>query len=198
MHSRAATRIGLIQTANRKYPLIGQRRICEANGALNIIELSGKQGYRLADLVLGARPEVEYVCEYLWLIAPKRGKIVARRAALTEFLFAIAERGSVLVEVGTHRWTDDAKQRSLMLAEAMVAMSTKQQPGTGRKAGRRRQGSKDDEERARTVWFDLRYKTNDDAEKAFPPGWGSISKAYRVFGSSGRIQLRKPTKKRKT
>lgn len=194
MHSSLVTRIGIVQQVVRRYPVKGQRRVCHDNGADNIVELGGKQGYTLVDLWNGARPEIEYVCEWLWLLAPTRGPIVTRKSQLLQFLIMIRERGSTLLEAGSGRKTDDAKQSSIMIAEALQALGTKQQPGTGRRPGRRKQGREGDDEKAKAVWDNLReYPTYQLAEAAFPKGWGDWQKAYRLWKGRGRLAKRRKT-----
>ena len=185
MHS--PTLIGLVQAVPRKlYPIRVQRSVCTNAGASPLIEITRTGPHSLSGIAATARPEVHYACQWLWLLAPIKGEIAKRRAALIKFVGEIEARGSCIVEIGSQRRTDDANQRSMMLADAMTAIARRQQPGAQRKGGRKRQGTPEDDERARQVWRSLDYKTNAEAEKHFPKGWGTESKAYRLFGPSGR------------
>lgn len=191
MHSAQSTIIGLCQQVARRYPVAGQKRACEASGATRLIEVSKSGPHSLAGLVQGARPEVGYVCEWLWLLAPTRGTVIARRAALLRFEGEITARGSFIVEAGSKRSTADPKQRSIMLAEATVGITNWRQPNDKRKPGRRAKGKAGDDDLARAAWFDMRYATNDEAERHFPPKWGGQEKAYRLFKASGRGKVRR-------
>lgn len=159
--------IGLvIDVRGTRHPVVAQRDAIETIEPRVLITVGAKQS-TILEAVPQPRAGRIYAVLWLFLVNRKRGTAQRKRERIMEFVDAVREGGAEILEVGSGRSTNDAKQRRSMLSDAFEAVTRGRQPSTTNVRGRRpRKYSDPQKDIMWREWFDVNNVTNDDAAEA--------------------------------
>ena len=178
-----------------RIPASGQRaKLIDYGIPTDKIYTEGENGESLDALVRSLRKgESVAVIRMHMLAAPKTRTSDTPRRALWSAVHAIESKGATVLEVDSGRYTGNSRDRDAMIADAIEQIThSGRTPRKQDVPGRPRiQFSDEETETARRLWFDLRYKTNEEAFAAIKRKvrrW-TMARCYdkaNGFGPSGR------------
>lgn len=194
--SKRTRKIGICRPWKPGHPEARQLAALRAAGADQVLTIPDECA-TWRDAVRLVRKGDAVLIEWLQLIAePKSARVRHPAMDMRDALEAIEARGGVLLEVGTGRRSDDAKQRAAMIADAARSLgaggrslSSEQARINGAQAGTKRGRPKAsfteaEIEAARKVWESRKVATWEDAAALLPKGF-TVYRAAKMFGPRG-------------
>lgn len=161
-----------------RIPAAGQRaKLIEYGIPPDKIYSEGEHGESLDALVRALRKgEAVGVVRVHLLAAPKSKTSDTPRRALWSAVHAIEGKGATIVEIESNRHTANVRERDAMIADAIEQIThSGRTPRKQDVPGRPRIVFTADEiETARRIWYDLRYRTNNEALEAIKKALAKI------------------------